>query len=165
MRPQVDIQCATAEPVPDEDDIRRWIATTLTRVAASSGAAQRDPEICVRLVDIDEMTTINATYRHRAGPTNVLSFPAGLPAELGLPLLGDIVICAPVVRREAAAQHKALQAHWAHMAVHGTLHLLGYDHIEEEDAAVMEALESAVLAELHYPCPYRGETTEEHSLR
>ena len=165
MRPQVDIQCATAEPVPDEDDIRRWIATTLTRVAASSAAGQREPEICVRLVDVDEMTTINATYRDRAGPTNVLSFPAGLPAELGLPLLGDIVICAPVVRREAAAQGKALQAHWAHMAVHGTLHLLGYDHIEEEDAAVMEALESAVLAELHYPCPYRGETTEEHSLK
>lgn len=165
MSLQVDIQRATAEPVPDEDDIRRWIAMTLTRIAAPSGAVQRDAEVCVRLVDADEMATINQTYRDRAGPTNVLSFPAALPAELKLPLLGDIVICAPVVRAEAAAQHKALKAHWAHMAVHGTLHLLGYDHMEEEDAAVMEALESAILADLHYPCPYRGETTEEHSLR
>ena len=138
---------------------------TLNRIAATSGAAQQDAEVCVRLVDAEEMATLNATYRDRAGPTNVLSFPAALPAELNLPLLGDIVICAPVVRAEAAAQHKALQAHWAHMAVHGTLHLLGYDHIDEEDATVMEALESAILADLHYPCPYRGETTEEHSLR
>jgi probable rRNA maturation factor len=165
MSLQVDIQCATAEPVPDEDDIRRWIAASLTRTAASPGTVREDAEICVRLVDADEMATLNATYRDRAGPTNVLSFPASLPAGLNLPLLGDIVICAPVVRKEAVAQHKTLQAHWAHMAVHGTLHLLGYDHIEEEDAAVMEALESAILAELHYPCPYRGETAEEHSLR
>ena len=165
MSLQVDIQCATAEPVPDEDDLRGWIAMTLSRVATSSREARRDAEVCVRLVDADEMATLNATWRDRAGPTNVLSFPAALPAELNLPLLGDIVICAPVVRTEAAAQHKALQAPRAHMAVHGTLHLLGYDHIEEQDAAVMEALESAILAELHYPCPYRGETTEEHSLR
>ena len=165
MNLQVDIQSASAEPVPDEDDIRHWIAMTLNRIAATSGAAQQDAEVCVRLVDAEEMATLNATYRDRAGPTNVLSFPAALPAELNLPLLGDIVICAPVVRAEAAAQHKALQAHWAHMAVHGTLHLLGYDHIDEEDATVMEALESAILADLHYPCPYRGETTEEHSLR
>ena len=164
MSLQVDIQSATAEPVPDEDDLRRWIAATLTG-AAANGAAQRDAEVCVRLVDDEEMSTLNATYRGRNAPTNVLSFPAGLPPELNLPLLGDIVICAPVVRTEAAAQHKSLEAHWAHMAVHGTLHLLGYDHVEEEDAAVMEALESAILAGLHYPCPYRGETIQEFSLR
>jgi len=165
MSLQVDIQSATAEPVPDQDDIRRWIAAALARIATFAGAGRQDAEICVRLVDADEMATLNATYRDRAGPTNVLSFPAALPAELKLPLLGDIVICAPVVRAEAVAQQKSLQAHWAHMAVHGTLHLLGYDHIEEADATAMEALESAILAELHYPCPYRGETTEEHSLR
>ncbi len=97
---------------------------------------------------------MNATYRGKQGTTNVLSFPAGLPPDLGLPLLGDIVICAPVVHAEAAQQGKSPSAHWAHMTVHGTLHLLGYDHVDEEEAAIMEALESAILNELNYSCPY-----------
>ena len=155
----VDIQCASSEPVPDEDDLRRWIAATLARQQRHG-----DTEISLRLVDTQEMTRLNRDYRHREGPTNVLSFPAGLPPELGLPLLGDIVICAPVVRAEAAAQHKPLAAHWAHMAVHGTLHLLGYDHIEEDQAIAMEALESAILADLDYPCPYRAWPPQENSL-
>ena len=146
----VDCQCASVEPVPDEDDLRGWIAAVLANRQRSGNT-----EVCVRLVDRAEMSTLNLSYRGKAGPTNVLSFPAHLPAELGLPLLGDIVICAPVVRTEAAAQGKQLAAHWAHMTVHGTLHLLGYDHIEEDEAIVMEALESAILAGLGYPCPYR----------
>ena len=154
----VDIQSATTDPVPSEDDIRGWIT------AALAGLIQRDDtEISVRLVDTEEMTTLNETYRGVAGPTNVLSFPSDLPDELHLPLLGDIVICAPVVRSEAAQQGKSPTAHWAHMAIHGTLHLLGYDHIAEGEAATMEALESAILARLDYPCPYQDNLHQEHS--
>lgn len=149
MNLQVDIQAASSEPVPDEGDIRRWVA------AALQGHSQRERvEICVRLVDDEEMSRLNETYRGKTGPTNVLSFPADLPGDLALPLLGDIVICAPVVRAEAAGQGKNPEAHWAHMTVHGTLHLLGYDHLEEEDAATMEALERAILTGLNYGCPY-----------
>jgi len=154
---QLDIQNASAEPVPDEDDIRRWIEAAL----ATSGRDQT--EISLRLVDTDEMAKLNSDYRGKAGPTNVLSFPADLPAELELPLLGDIVICAPVVYAEAAQQGKSPAAHWAHMAVHGTLHLLGYDHIEEHEAHEMEALETAVLATLNFPCPWSDQTLTEQA--
>ena len=150
MNLAVDIQCASSEPVPDEDDLRGWIAAVL----ANQGRSGKS-EVSVRLVDVPEMTRLNLDYRGKSGPTNVLSFRAELPAELDLPLLGDIVICAPLVKSEAAAQGKQLAAHWAHLTVHGTLHLLGYDHIEEDEAIVMEALESAILAGLGYPCPYR----------
>ena len=159
MKLQVDIQSASADPVPDEDDLRRWIMAAL----ASQSPTREDTEVSVRLVDIDEMSTLNRTYRGKDGPTNVLSFPSDLPPELELPLLGDIVICVPVVQREAAQQGKPPTAHWAHMTVHGTLHLLGYDHIEDNEAAAMEALESAILAELDYPCPYRGELQQEQA--
>ena len=135
MNLAVDIQFASSEAVPDEDDLRSWIAAVLTNQQRSG-----DAEVCVRLVDLAEMSTLNLDYRSKTGPTNVLSFPADLPGELDLPLLGDIVICAPVVRTEAAAQGKQLAAHWAHMTVHGTLHLLGYDHIEEDEAIVMDPL-------------------------
>jgi len=145
----VDIQVASSEPVPSEDDIRNWIAAALAQ-----RTTQEQVEISVRLVDNDEMARLNETYRGKQGTTNVLSFPAGLPPDLGLPLLGDIVICAPVVHAEAAQQGKSPSAHWAHMTVHGTLHLLGYDHVDEEEAAIMEALESAILNELNYSCPY-----------
>jgi probable rRNA maturation factor len=145
----VDIQTACRQPVPAEEDLRRWIAAAL-----HGRATQEQVEVSVRLVDSEEMAQLNETYRGKTGATNVLSFPAGLPAELAIPLLGDIVICAPVVRAEAAQQGKTEQAHWAHMTVHGTLHLLGFDHIEEEEAAIMEALESTILSELNYACPY-----------
>ena len=154
----VDIQCASSEPVPSEDDIRNWIATAL------AGLTRREEtEISVRLVDTEEMTTLNATYRGVAGPTNVLSFPSDLPDELQFPLLGDIVTWGPVVRAKGAQQGKSLSAHWAHMTIHGTLHLLGYDRITEGEAATMETLESAILARLDYPCPYQTSLPEEHS--
>jgi probable rRNA maturation factor len=158
MTLQLDVDCATAAPVPGECEFFRWIDTALARIAAAG-----DTEICIRLVDAGEMAELNMRYRGRSGPTNVLSFPADLPTELGLPLLGDIVICASVVRAEASAQGKSPQAHWAHLAVHGTLHLLGYDHVVEADAAVMESLESAILADLDFPCPYRGDLSVEHA--
>lgn len=148
-RIEVDIQKATVEPVPEEEDIRRWITAALAERHA-------DTEITVRLVDTDEMSTLNSTYRGKSGPTNVLSFPADLPPELELPLLGDIVICAPIIHREAVEQKKSEDAHWAHMAVHGTLHLLGYDHLEENEASRMETRETLILAALDYPCPYSG---------
>jgi len=150
MKLHVEIQTASTEPAPDEDDIRSWIAAAL-----AGGARSADSEICVRLVDSDEMSKLNRDYRAKEGPTNVLSFPADLPTELEQPLLGDIVICAPVVRTEAAQQHKSLRAHWAHMTIHGTLHLLGYDHIEDYQAAAMEALETRILEQLNFACPYR----------
>ena len=157
MNLQVDVQSATAEPAPDEEDIRGWIN------AALSGRRDTDTEISVRLVDVDEMTALNLDYRGKQGPTNVLSFTSDLPAELDLPLLGDIVICVPVVRAEAEQQGKPLRAHWAHMTIHGTLHLLGYDHIADGEARIMEALETEILASLDFPCPYADDTPKEHA--
>lgn len=159
MNLQVDIDSACAEPAPEDEDLRSWIQSAL-------GNRQQDTEISVRLVDIEEMSQLNQTYRGKPGPTNVLSFPADLPAELELPLLGDIVICSAVVQREAQEQGKPLAAHWAHMTVHGTLHLLGYDHIEDDDAKTMETLEAKILATLNYPCPYQSyNPCLEHSPR
>ena len=158
MNLHVDIQSASSEPVPEEEDLRSWIAAALDQLSRRQPA-----QLSVRLVDRDEMAHLNHTYRGKAGPTNVLSFPAELPDEVNLPLLGDIVICAPVVRAEAAEQGKDTTAHWAHMTVHGTLHLLGYDHIEEDDAAAMEALETDILTGLGYDCPYQDNTTREYS--
>jgi probable rRNA maturation factor len=158
MNLTVDIQSASTEPAPEEGDIRHWISSALT-----GAPEQRDAfEVSVRLVDEAEMAKLNSNYRGKSGATNVLSFPSDLPADLQLPLLGDIVICVPVVAREAGEQGKPLQAHWAHMAVHGTLHLLGYDHINDTDAARMENLETDILKLLDYPCPYTGYPIKGH---
>lgn len=147
MKLVVEIDSASSEPAPEEGDLRSWISAALID-------RKLDTEISVRLVDIEEMSELNQRYRNKTGPTNVLSFPADIPAELNHPLLGDIVICSPVVRREAAEQGKPEDAHWAHMTVHGTLHLQGYDHLIEAEAQTMEAIETAILATLNYPCPY-----------
>ncbi len=155
MNLHVDIQNASTEPAPDEDDIRAWLRAVLAAASDRSEA-----EVSLRLVDEPEMSRLNQRYRGKDGPTNVLSFPAELPPGPDLPLLGDIVVCTPVVRREANEQGKALDAHWAHMLVHGALHLLGYDHVEQDQAETMEALETDILAGLDYPCPYAaGERT------
>jgi probable rRNA maturation factor len=113
----------------------------------------------VYIVDETESQELNFQYRKKNKPTNVLSFPADIPDEVGVPLLGDLVVCAPVVEREAKEQGKTLEAHWAHMLVHGTLHLLGYDHIEDDEANVMEALETRLITQLKFPAPY-AETIE-----
>ena len=154
----VDIQSASAETVPEEGDIRSWINTALSHCEPRKEAA----EISVRLVDETEMAKLNRNYRNKSGATNVLSFPADLPEDLGLSMLGDIVICASVVRKEAQTQGKTLTAHWAHMTVHGTLHLLGYDHIIDKEALAMETLETEILKILNYPCPYAGYPSQEH---
>ncbi len=112
----------------------------------------------VRIVELDEITLINEQYRQKTGPTNVLSFPfeamPGMPAELQESELGDVIVCAAVVKAEAAEQGKSPVAHWAHMIVHGTLHLLGYDHLHDREAEEMESLEITVLAGLGYANPY-----------
>lgn len=153
----VDIQKACTEPSPEEEDIRNWIRAALDTLRST------DTEISLRLVDISEMTTLNEAWRNKQGPTNVLSFPSDLPPELELPLLGDIVICSAVVHDEANQQGKALTAHWAHMIVHGTLHLLGYDHIDEIEAQAMETLETNILATLGFPNPYMDQPPKEHA--
>ena len=109
-----------------------------------------------RFVGADEGLELNQRYRDRGYPTNVLSFAADLPHGLSLPLLGDVVICAPVVEAEAREQGKSATAHYAHMVVHGTLHLLGYDHESEDDAQQMEQLEISALAALGVPNPYES---------
>ncbi len=111
-------------------------------------------ELTIRVVDEAESQELNGTYRGKEKPTNVLSFPFEAPEHIELSLLGDLVICAPVVEREASEQKKSLEAHWAHMVIHGVLHLQGYDHVNDTDAEVMEGLEIAILNALGYNNPY-----------
>ena len=153
---ELDLQLATeAGDLPDEAQLRRWVELALRQRTA-------DSELTIRLVDAEEGQELNRTYRHKDYATNVLSFPAEVPdGLLDIPLLGDLVICVPVVEREAREQNKALEAHWAHLVIHGCLHLLGYDHIDDEEAEEMEGLERQLLAELGYPDPYRDDEETE----
>lgn len=149
MSVTVDVQRVVADG-PDEADIRRWVTATLL---AEGHAA--DAELTVRIVDEAEITDLNRRYRHKDRPTNVLAFPFEAPPGVETELLGDLVIAAPVVRREAAEQGKAETAHWAHLVVHGTLHLLGHDHLTEAEAERMEGREVAILDALGFPNPYQ----------
>ncbi|PWB34398.1 rRNA maturation RNase YbeY [Pseudomonas sp. SDI] len=145
---ELDLQRATDAAAPDDTLFRRWCELALRQRSA-------DSEMTIRLVDEAEGRELNHTYRHKDYATNVLSFPADVPDDmLDIPLLGDLVICVAVVEREAAEQGKSLEAHWAHLVIHGCLHLLGYDHIDDEEAEEMEALERELLAELGHPDPY-----------
>ena len=153
---ELDLQLATeAGDLPAEAQLRHWVELALRQRTA-------DSELTIRLVDAEEGQELNRTYRHKDYATNVLSFPAEVPEGLlDIPLLGDLVICVPVVEREAREQNKALEAHWAHLVIHGCLHLLGYDHIDDEEAEEMEGLERQLLAELGYPDPYRDDEETE----
>ncbi|WP_110969034.1 rRNA maturation RNase YbeY [Pseudomonas huaxiensis] len=145
---ELDLQRATEAAAPDDALFRRWCELALRQRTA-------DSEMTIRLVDEAEARELNHTYRHKDYATNVLSFPADVPDDmLDIPLLGDLVICVAVVEREAAEQGKSLEAHWAHLVIHGCLHLLGYDHIDDDEAEEMEALERTLLAELGHPDPY-----------
>jgi probable rRNA maturation factor len=154
----VELQVACrAETIPHEDDIRGWIEDALR---ASGGAAAGAYDVVVRVVDERESRALNYRFRHKDKPTNVLAFPAddgvaieGLPAAPSMPL-GDLAVCAPVVEREARVQGKSAAAHWGHLLVHGTLHLLGYDHRDEAEAAEMEGLETRILAARGIADPY-----------
>jgi probable rRNA maturation factor len=141
--------------LPAAEQIERWVQAALDAARYEAEEA----ELTIRIVSEAESAELNQAYRHKAGPTNVLSFPFEQIPELPLPLLGDLVICAPVVAREAEEQGKPLEAHWAHMVVHGSLHLLGYDHIEEAEAEAMETLEIAILSDLGYDNPYEDTKT------
>jgi len=133
--------------VPTDARFEQWVA------AALDGRLD-EAQLTIRITDEAEIRELNATYRGKDKPTNVLSFPFEAPPGVDIPLLGDIIICAAVVEHEASEQGKALEAHWAHMVIHGTLHLLGYDHIEEGEAEEMEGLEIRLLAGLGYANPY-----------
>ena len=133
---------------PDEQQIQLWVDTALADI-------QQDTEIVVRIVDERESAELNETYRHKKGATNILSFPVEIPAGIDLNLLGDLVICAPVLEQEARQQGKILTHHWAHIIIHGVLHLLGYDHIDDEQAEEMENKEIALLQKLNIHNPYQ----------
>lgn len=160
MTLHVDIQFAledtTSVWLPDAEKLVRWARAAFAAAGKpATGAAQ----MTVRLVEEAEIVRLNRDYRHKTAPTNVLSFPfdvpQGVPASECGGELGDVVICAPVVQREAEQQGKTAESHWAHMVVHGTLHLLGYDHVTEAEAARMEPLEVQALTALGFANPYR----------
>ena len=142
----LDVQYACGDAgLPLAADFRRWAKAALP---VATGAV----EIVLRIVDEDEGAALNQRYRNKSGPTNVLAFPYAVSAEHDLH--GDLVMCAPVVQREAREQGKQAGAHWAHMCVHGILHLRGYDHATEDEADVMEGLETSILVGLGFPRPY-----------
>ncbi|HDT5891218.1 rRNA maturation RNase YbeY [Aeromonas hydrophila] len=149
MSVTLDLQLASAstDGLPSEAQLQGWLDGTIL-------GFQQEAEVTVRIVDEAESNELNLTYRGKDKPTNVLSFPFEAPPGLELPLLGDLVICRQVVEHEAAEQGKPLMAHWAHMVVHGSLHLLGYDHIEDDEAEEMEALERDIMQELGFVDPY-----------
>ena len=144
------IACEQETGLPTAEQIEQW--------ATAAVQPQSDEvEMTVRIVDEAESHELNLNYRGKDRPTNVLSFPFECPDEVELPLLGDLVICRQVVEREAQEQEKPLMAHWAHMVVHGSLHLLGYDHIEDDEAEEMESLETQIMTELGFADPYLSE--------
>ena len=144
----LDLQNATEDDDhPPPADFEQWIS-------AAIGDRLDEAELSLRIVTPEEITSLNDRYRQQAKATNVLSFPAELPEHIELPLLGDLVICAQVVEQEARDQGKSSAAHWAHMVIHGTLHLLGYDHIDEAEAKIMESLEIKILKSMNIANPY-----------
>ena len=134
--------------LPTDEDFQHWVSLALT------GRKPRG-EICIRLVAPTESQQLNSDYRGKDSPTNVLSFPFEGPVGIPMDLLGDLAICAEIVSKEAQEQNKPALNHWAHMVIHGTLHLIGFDHINEDEAEQMETLEVALLASLNIPDPYQ----------
>lgn len=154
-------RAVAAYALPDDDLIRRAADAAFEAASDDGHGFEGERLVSVSLVDAAASEALNAEWRGKDGPTNVLAFPAGdvpeLPGET--PPAGDLVICAGVVIEEAAAQGKALEAHWAHMVVHGSLHLLGYDHMQADEAEAMEAVERRAMAALGYADPYRVHDT------
>lgn len=138
-----------SDSVPAEQDFERWVEAALKAINLSA-----DSELSIRIVSSQESQALNSQYRNKDKPTNVLSFPCELPEGIDIPLLGDLAICASLVQEEALEQHKSDTAHWAHLVVHGTLHLCGYDHIDDTEAEEMEALEILILKTLGFKNPY-----------
>ncbi|WP_314282628.1 rRNA maturation RNase YbeY [Haemophilus sputorum] len=155
--PIIDLQIASenSEGLPTLEQFTYWVETALAFEAQTEDFTET--EMTIRIVDEEESQTLNREYRGKDYPTNVLSFPFEVPEGIELPLLGDLVICRQVMEREAKEQQISLASHWAHLAVHGTLHLLGYDHIEEAEAEEMEGLETQIMQKLGFEDPYLSE--------
>lgn len=149
MSIELDLQIAVEneQGLPTEQDIQLWLDKTIPQF-------QENAELTVRIVDTEESHQLNHDYRGKDKPTNVLSFPFEVPAGMEFDLLGDLIICRQVVEKEAEEQNKPLLAHWAHMVVHGSLHLLGYDHIEDDEAEEMESLETEIMQTMGFEDPY-----------
>lgn len=161
MKPAVSVQVqyvSGASPVPDRNTIADWICHAFSIARPDNDSTF---EMAVRIVDQDESRALNYQFRHADKATNVLAFPCGdveyaALRDEAIPL-GDLVICGPIVLSEALEQQKTADSHWFHLLVHGTLHLLGYDHEQEQDAAEMEALEARILVARGVPDPYRDQ--------
>ncbi|VAW85298.1 Metal-dependent hydrolase YbeY, involved in rRNA and/or ribosome maturation and assembly [hydrothermal vent metagenome] len=151
---ELDVQFAVLSPtqLPDSKEIEVWVAAALKHQEHNNNS---ETHLTIRVVNEQEGAKLNEEYRGEKGATNVLSFPYEGFDELDIPLLGDIVICNPVIIREAGQQGKAYKAHWCHMVVHGVLHLLGYDHLNEQDALDMESREIKILGDLGFNDPYK----------
>lgn len=147
---ECDIQYEVEGELPTEEQFQNWVT------AALNGQVE-EGEVCIRVVSPEESQNLNHTYRDKDKATNVLSFPFEVPEGIPLSLLGDLVICADVVAEEATEQKKPLFNHWAHMVVHGCLHLIGFDHINDAEAEEMEDLERQILATLNIADPYRDD--------
>ena len=149
MSIELDLQLAVEneQGLPTEQDIQFWLDKTIPQF-------QKSAELTIRIVDTEESHQLNHEYRGKDKPTNVLSFPFEAPPGIELDLLGDLIICRQVVEKEAEEQSKPLLAHWAHMVVHGSLHLLGYDHIEDDEAEEMESLETEIMQTMGFEDPY-----------
>lgn len=141
------IACSDLSNIPSEKKIFQWLTVILPQFVEQA-------ELTIRIVDKQESQSLNNLYRHKDKPTNVLSFPFESPIDMETPLLGDLVICKKIVEQEAQEQGKTLESHWAHMIIHGCLHLLGYDHIEENEAEEMESIEIDIMKELGFADPY-----------
>ena len=153
MNLHIKVQNATQfSSLPTLSQLRKWVYTTLQFIPAN--LEENLSELTIRFIDREESAALNETYRHKKGPTNILSFSNDPIPGSSLSLTGDLAICAPVVAEETDMQNKSLEAHFAHLIVHGVLHLLGYDHIKTRDAVEMESLEIKVLAQLGYEDPY-----------
>ena len=151
----IDLQIAsTMAGLPDQESVYHWVHCALSTVGYHT-PTDLTTELSLRVVDEEEARELNKTYRNKDYATNVLSFPFDGPEDIPLALLGDLVICAPVVQREAQEQHKTELNHWAHLVIHGTLHLLGYDHMEAAEADEMEALEVQILKQFGMADPYQ----------
>ncbi|MGF1727226.1 rRNA maturation RNase YbeY [Photobacterium nomapromontoriensis] len=152
MAMYLDLQIATdnQDGMPSEAEFQQWLESAITLF-------QPNAEVTIRLVDEAESHALNLEYRGKDKSTNVLTFPFEMPAGIELDLLGDLVICRQVVEKEAIEQNKPLNAHWAHMVVHGSLHLLGYDHIEDDEAEEMESLETEIMQKMGFADPYAAE--------
>ena len=149
MAIDLDLQIASDKPqLPSCEQFKLWVATALTEY-------KTDVALTIRLVEKQESQQLNCQYRNKDKPTNVLSFPFEAPAGIEINLLGDLIVCADVVELEAQQQNKALDDHWAHIIIHGCLHLLGYDHIDDDEALEMESLERQYLAKLNISDPYQ----------